>query len=147
LKSTIAITLALFSLLISLGITFFIIKYKPLGEGIDKYNFSDPLAAYKSTLQMNFNQDVLAQIQLNTAISGKKSREKDQTLKVNKAHEYGGKTILFIEYSEAGLPKKDIVGMEKDAESGLWHEEYIAAYQVEDKNPELAAEIKDWEKK
>ena len=145
-KNTIAITMALVALLLSLGTIAFQLKSKPLGEGIDKYSFAEPLEAYKSTLQMNMNQDILAQIQFNAAISDRKTKEQLQTIKVHKTREHSGKTILFIEYNEAGLPKRKVVGMEKDAGSGFWHKDYTSTYEVEDKNPVLAAEMKEWEK-
>lgn len=82
----------------------------------------------------------------NAAISDRKTKEQLETIKVSKTREYEGKTILFIEYNEAGLPKRDIEGMEKDAVSGFWHKAYTSEYEMEDKNPALANEIKQWKK-
>ena len=143
-KITIAFTAALVSLLLSLGTIAFLLKSKPLGEGIEKYSFTEPLEAYKSTLQMGINQDILAEIQFQAVINERKKKEELQTIKINKSREYGGKTILFIEYNDAGLPKHKIVTMDKDANSGFWHEEYMGYYEIEDKNPVLAEEMKEW---
>lgn len=145
-KGTISIVIAIFSLLISVGTLTFQLKSKPLGDGIEKYSFAEPLDAYKSTLLMDINKDILAQIQFNAAISDRKTKEQLETIKVSKTREYEGKTILFIEYNEAGLPKHDIEGMEKDAVSGFWHNAYTSEYEMENKNPALAAEIKQWKK-
>ncbi|RJP85215.1 MAG: hypothetical protein C4518_16445 [Desulfobacteraceae bacterium] len=145
-KNVIAITIALVALLLSLSTLAFQLKSKPLGEGIEKYSFAEPLEAYKSILQMKMNKDILAQIQLDAAINGRKIKEQLETIKVHKTREHGGKTILFIESNDAGLPKKKVVSMEKDAGSGFWHEVYTSAYEMEEKNPALAVEMGEWEK-
>lgn len=62
-KGTMSIVIAIFSLLISVSSLAFQLKYKPLSEGIEKYSFAEPLEAYKATLQMDINKDILAQIQ------------------------------------------------------------------------------------
>ena len=64
----IALSMASVALLISLGAMTLQIRSKPLGEGIQKYSFAEPLEAYKSFLQMSVNKDILAQIQLNAAL-------------------------------------------------------------------------------
>ena len=145
-KNVIAITMATAALLLSLTTIAFQLKSKPLGAGIEKYSFGAPLEAYKSKLQMPMNKDFLALIQFEAAISDRKIKEKLETIKVNKTREHGGKTIMFFEYNEAGLPKQEVVGMEKDADSGYWHEAYTSAYYVKETNPALASEMEEWEK-
>ena len=148
-KGTISIVIAIFSLLISVGTLTFQLKSKPLGDGIEKYSFAEPIDAYKAILQMEINKDILAQMQFNAAIwaiSDRKVKEQLETIKISKTREYEGKTILFIEYNEAGLLKRDFEGMEKDADSGFWHKALTSEYEMEDKNPALAAEIKQWKK-
>ncbi len=132
------------ALLLSTGAIIIQLKSKPLGQGIEKYSFATPLESYKAGLQITVNKDFLAQIQLQAAISDRKIKEKLGTIKVHKTREHEGKTLLFIEYNEAGVPKREVVGMEKDAASGFWHEVYISTYTVEKTNPLIAAEIKTW---
>ena len=145
-RNMIALSMASVALLISLGAMTLQIRSKPLGEGIQKYSFAEPLEAYKSFLQMSVNKDILAQIQLNATLSDRKIKEKLETIKIEKAREHDGKTILFSEYNEAGLPKRKVVSMEKDAGSGFWHEVYTSSYDIKDKNAALAIEIDLWEK-
>lgn len=143
-KNNVAILISLVAFLTALGSIALQLQSKPLGDGIDKYSFADPLEALKSKLQMDVNQDYLAEFQLSHAITVKKNSEKLQTIKVNKTREYKGSTLLFIEYNEAGLPKREIVGMEKDASTGYWSNVYVSTYFVEKENPALAAEMKEW---
>lgn len=146
-KNTITMTVASVALLLSLGTFIFQMMSKPFGQGIDKYSFAEPLEAYKSALRMTINKDILAQIQFSAAINDRKLKEKLKTIKVHKVREYGGKTILFVEYDEAGLPKREVKGMEKDSASGFWYEVYVSTYGIEEQNPKLAKEMSEWEKK
>ena len=143
-KTGVALAMAGVALVLSLGAMVMQLKSKPLGEGIEKYSFATPLDSYRSGLQMDVNKDFLARIQLQAAITDRKIKEKLETIKVHKTREHAGKTLLFIQYDEVGGPKREVVGMEKDAASGFWHEVYTSAYSVKETNPALATEIEAW---
>lgn len=144
-KGNIAITIASVALVISVVVVVIQMRLNPLGDGIDKYSFTTPINAYRSTLQMTLNRDILAQIQFNWAIEAKGIQEKLNTLKVAKERAYGGKKLLFIEFEEDGVPKREVVTLEKNASSGFWYQEYVSTYEVEKHDAKLAAEINNWE--
>ena len=158
-KNALSIGIAVVALLLSL-VTFVTVKKnekrveqvrqwqlasKPLGEGIEKYSFSTPIDAYRSQLQMNLNNDILASMQFESAVSERKIREKLATLSVEKEREHEGKKLLFIEYKETGVPKRKVVALEKDAESGYWYIVHVSTYFLKDSNSALAAEMTAWE--
>jgi hypothetical protein len=141
-KDTMAIVIASIALVLSVVA----IATKPFGNGnINKYSFATPIDAYRSNLQMIVNKDFLAQIRYHFIIQSKGIEEKLNTLKVAKEREYGGKKLLFIEFTENGVPKKEVVTLEKDVSSGFWNNEYLSGYEVEKTEPYLAAEMKSWE--
>ena len=140
----IAVVIASLALLFSLAS--WVRASRPHGKGLRGYKFDTPLNAHRSELRISLNNDALAWQQYAGALNDRKLREKLDTLKIAKTREHKGATILFFEYKEAGLPKREFVALEKDAESGYWHKVYVAAYSVrKEGNPALADEIEGWE--
>ena len=119
---------------------------KPSGKGMGAYAFDTPLGAHQSMLEIQLNNDILASREYAGAILDRKIREELETLEVKKTREAKGATLLFVEYKEAGLPKRKILTMEKDAHCGLWSETYVSSFGLRDTNEALAAEMEEWEK-
>jgi len=144
-KSTIAIILSSVAIIVA-GYNYYLSTARnPWGDSIEKYELANPLDAYKSLVEMELNKDFLALIQYQSAISYKKNREKLDTLKVQKEREFQGKKLLFVEYTEAGIPKREVVALEKEASSGYWFSVYVSSYKVKETNAALAAEMDLWE--
>ena len=115
-----------------------------LGKGISGYDFSTPAKAMDSSLAINLNTDIRAMMEMERVKSGKKLKEKRDTLKVHRDAEYQGKKILFISFNENGIEKHEVEGFEKDAESGMWFPAYVSKYSMTDAPLKKSAE--DWEK-
>jgi hypothetical protein len=131
--------------LAALVLTLWLLMNDPLGKGLNAYDFSSPKQAMLSQLDIQLNQDFRASIELRTLVQDDELREKRNTLKVHKEAAYQGKKILFISFSENGVPKHDITSFEKDATSGLWSSAYVSTYNMDD--DALERSIKDWKGK
>lgn len=144
-KNAIAIILSSVAIVVA-GYNYYLLTAKnPWGDSIEKYDLSSPLDAYKSLVEMELNKDFLALTQYQSAISGKRNREKLDTLRVEKEREFQGKKLLFVEYTEGGIPKREVVALEKEASSGYWFSVYLSSYGVKEANPALAGEMDSWE--
>jgi hypothetical protein len=117
----------------------------PLGHGMSKYDFSSPIAAMNSEIEMQLNHDFLAALERDEVIEGTYLREKLKTLEVRKEREWKGSVILFVAYKRNGVEKHEVKGFEKHAKTGLWMHKYVSPYEVKDDNQALRKEISEWE--
>lgn len=154
-KNNIALVVSIIALaMASLGFYFQYdhkIKAQEVSESqasaLDKYSFATPLQAYKSEIKMNATADEKAIDEYWVARNGDRLSEKIATLEVIESSDYEGSVIIFVEYKEDGLPKREAVQMEKDAKTGYWFNDgYISTYDIKDKNPALAKKIEEWNK-
>jgi hypothetical protein len=148
--ASIGLILALFRDPLSPGFGF----SNPFGDGLSGYNFDSPASAYKSEMEMEMKRDLRAFIALNHKLKSKETQEHLDTLKVDEEVEFKKKEkdgttdykVLFTSYKRKGAVKKEVITMENDAESGLWHRRYLSPYDVEKDNKELAKKMQSWDR-
>lgn len=134
-SSAVAICLSLIAILVAWKPT------SPLG----KYDFSTPEAGFRSIATIEAEADWDAKIALQRAVVSPQRRKSLATLKIRKTVEFGGCVLLFISAEEEAATSYDVVAMEKHAETGMWVQDYVSAYDVEKTDSKLAARMREWE--
>ena len=119
--------------------------HDPLGAGIRQYDLSTPEKALRSITDIRVSGNIRAQIEISRLIDGKKMQEKSKTIKVHSESNYQGKKLLFVSFTENGLPKNDIEAFEKDTDTGFWFPRYVSTYSMSD--PAIEKAIKEWKAK
>jgi hypothetical protein len=152
-------------------------NWDPAGGGLAQYDFSTPAAAYKSDLQMRYNADFRAMLEVSRRLQQKELKEQLDTLDIKKEVDVkvpqpepsdfplpilDGKDdkaqaprdgkfrdvkLLFLTYKKDGETQHKVEAMERHADAGLWKSTYVSRHQVEQVNKDLANEIRDWEAK
>ena len=135
---------ALIMALTALGLNYF---HDPLGAGLNAYDFSTTKSAIESEAKIQINHDFRAMMQKEELLDGPRQKERLKTLEVRREAEWRGKVLLFVTFSENGIRKYQILGVEKHARSGIWFPTYAGQHSTDmkEQNPLLAQQIADWE--
>lgn len=117
----------------------------PLGNGLSAYNLTTPEAACKSILSMTANNDIRALIELERLSKSQAYDEQLDTLSIHKEVNSRGRKLLFVSFKNNGVPKYEVRGFEKDAETGFWTPAYVSSYSIKEYDKRLSEQIKSWE--
>ena len=105
-------------------------------------------------MEMEMKRDIRAFLALNQKLKNKEMQEHLDTLKIDEEVEFKKKEkdqtteykVLFTSFKRKGETKKEVVTMEKDADTGIWHRRYLSAYDVEKDNKELGKKMQTWDR-
>jgi hypothetical protein len=136
--------LSLAALVISVATAIWTMVSDPLGSGLSNYDFSSPEQALRSSLAIEINHDIRAQLEFDRLVLGKKRAEKLKTLKIHRESEYQGKKLLFVSFEQNGIPRKDVEAFDKDADTGIWTGPmFMRASEIQD--ADLREAVDKWE--
>jgi hypothetical protein len=137
--------LALILAIAALGLNYFV---DPRGRGLNAYDFSTPKAAIESEARISINHDLRAMMEKEELLHGAKRKERLKTLEIRGDAEWRGKLLLFVTFTENGVRKHQIFGMEKLARTGTWFPVYAGKdSEMKVQNPGLYQRIETWENK
>lgn len=134
----------------------------PLRSHLAGYDFSSAADAYKSDLQMQSRADLPAMVELERQLRSYELKEKLETLEIKREADFkridkqplegpgaAPKThelkLLFVTFKSKGETKHKVESYEKHEGTGLWRPSFIDAYSVEQTDPALAKDMRDWE--
>lgn len=94
------------------------------------------------------NLDIRAIFQMRELLYGPLQKERLKTIEIRKEAEWRGILLLFVTFTEKGIRKYQIQGMEKDARSGKWFPRHVGRDpEMKEQNPRLHKQIENWETK
>lgn len=114
------------------------------GSGLAAYDFTTATKAMESEAKIESKMDLRASLELERKTSGLRTQEKADTLKVHREADFQGAKIVFYSYKVKGEMKYATQGFEKHEESGLWIRKSIGVNEVQNENPDLAREMREW---
>jgi hypothetical protein len=159
---------AVLALVIALGALFYAVfrdpfgsaysMRNPFGSPLSRYDLASASGAFKSQLQMRYNTDVQAEIELQKRFNPE-FKEQIDTLEIKREADFkrtalgppgqSGKPIeiklLFTTYKRKGETQYKVESMEKHEESGMWRPSYIDPQEIERTDKTLAQEYRDWQ--
>ena len=144
-RNFVPIVLSSLALIVSVGALALSLLRDPLGPGLEKYDFSTPEAALTSMARMQQDHGIRALMELD-ALRGQSEIEQGlKTCKIEKKVTEESRAILFVSYEIDGKRKQECEVFEKHAQTGYWLPTYISSYSIEDEDPGLATQMREWE--
>ena len=134
--------------IIALGLASFALYKSPGplltgGTGMGAYDFSTPESAYRSTLEMQAEQDISAMIEVGKLVQ----EERHRTIKVEDSAQHEDRVVLFISFEEDGKRVYKTQGMKRLRGKDIWIQDYVSRYDVKSKNSTLAERMEEWEER
>jgi hypothetical protein len=143
----VSLGLAGFAVFLSLATLGYVIWSDPLGAGLGRYDFTDPRAAYLSSMQMEKKGDLRAALEYRRRFgdrtpAARRLIEKIDTYEFRKEIEYGSRKGLLITYKSGGERRHELAWFEKDERTGWWVESEIKLTDIEKQDSELAEQLR-----
>jgi hypothetical protein len=144
--SSAPLILSIIALVVAVGSAIYSTTRDPFSSRLNRYDFSNPEAAYLSHLRMQAAADLPAMMELQRRSGeSKKLRDKLDAIQVRRAEPCGSKTILFIEYTVDAIQTREIAYFERDPDqSKIWRPTHMSEVEIRGINAELADRVRDW---
>lgn len=147
-SSPFPIVFSLLALIVSLGTAAYTLSRDPLASRAGKYDFSSgPEEAYRSSLKMMANGDLLARLERENKLQAPQAREILNTLEFSYPHgEYRGKKALFVKFQWKGKTRQQVRWFELDQTTGTWRRSHAMDTEIAINGlpPHLSERITNW---